>query len=113
MTFGQALKQLRRTKDVSQRELADQVGVDFTYISKIENDRMPPPAADTIEKICDALDSSADDLLAKTGKMPSSIKESLGRSSEALGFMRQASEMGLSESEWKRMRKELKRLRGD
>ena len=41
-TFGQALKEIRRGKDVTQRELATAVGVDFSYISKIENDRMPP-----------------------------------------------------------------------
>jgi len=46
-SFGQLLKHIRREKGVSQRDLADQVGVDFSYISKIENDRMPPPSADT------------------------------------------------------------------
>lgn len=113
MTFGQALKQLRRSKGLSQRELADRVGVDFSYISKIENDRMPPPAADTIERICEVLDVSPDELLAMTGKVPSSIKEALGTSSAAQGFMRQASEMGLSEDEWKQLKKKLKQLRGD
>lgn len=113
MTFGQALKELRRSKDISQRELADRVGVDFSYISKVENDRMSPPAADTIERICEALEVSADDLLAMTGKVPSSIKEALGTNPEALGFMRQASEMELSEEDWKHLKDELKQLRGD
>lgn len=113
MTFGQALKELRRSKEVSQRELADRVGVDFSYISKIENNRMPPPAADTIERICRALDVSADDLLAMSGKVPSSIKKALDESPEAIGFMREASEMELSEEEWKYLKKELKQLRGD
>jgi transcriptional regulator with XRE-family HTH domain len=113
MTFGEALKQIRRDKEVSQRELAERVGVDFSYISKIENDRMPPPAADTIEEICEALDVSPDDLLPLTGKVPSSIKDALGSSSAALGFMREASEMGLSEEEWKELQDKLKHLRGD
>ena len=50
-TFGQLMKDLRRSRSISQRDLAIQVGVDFTYISKIENDRLPPPSAQTIEKI--------------------------------------------------------------
>ena len=56
-TFGHNLRELRRSKDVSQRELAEKVGVDFSYISKLENDRLPPPAADTIVKIAKSLAS--------------------------------------------------------
>jgi transcriptional regulator with XRE-family HTH domain len=63
-TFGQALRELRRSKGISQRDLAEKVGVDFSYISKIENDRLPPPAADTIVKICNALEAPPDTLLA-------------------------------------------------
>ncbi|MCB0594832.1 MAG: helix-turn-helix transcriptional regulator, partial [Phaeodactylibacter sp.] len=44
-TFGPLLKEVRRSKQVSQRELAERVGVDFSYISKIENNRLAPPAA--------------------------------------------------------------------
>ena len=50
MTFGQLLRELRRAKGVNQRDLASKVGVDFSYISKLENDRLPPPAADTVVK---------------------------------------------------------------
>ena len=49
-TFGQTLKELRKAKQLSQRDLAakvakrlrdeDRRGFDFTYLSKIENDRM-------------------------------------------------------------------------
>ena len=76
-TFGQALRELRRSKGVSQRDLAEKVGVDFSYISKLENDRHPPPAADTIVKICKALGVAPDELLASTGKMPTNLKDSL------------------------------------
>ena len=65
-------------KSMTQRELATAVGVDFSYISKVENDRMPPPAADTIVKICEKLDVPPDTLLAITGKIPTPIKEAIG-----------------------------------
>ena len=110
-TFGQALRDLRREKGVSQRELADKVGVDFSYISKIENDRLPPPAADTIMKICQVLGVLPDELLASTGKMPTEVKEMLSTSPAALQFMRQAHEMGITEEEWEKLSKRLKRLR--
>jgi len=35
--FGQRLRELRREKRWTLRALADAVGVDFTYLSKIEN----------------------------------------------------------------------------
>lgn len=114
MTFGQTLKTLRRDKEVSQRELATRVGVDFTYISKVENDRVPPPAADTIEKLCTALNASPEErngLLAMTGKVPSIIKESLGTSPGALQFMREATEMNLTDLEWDHLKRQLKSLR--
>jgi transcriptional regulator with XRE-family HTH domain len=110
-TFGHNLRELRRSKGVSQRDLAEKVGVDFSYISKVENDRLPPPAADTIVKICKELSVPPDELLASTGKMPTDVKERLSTSSAALEFVREAHEMKLTEDEWKTLTKRLRRLR--
>ncbi|MBQ3452520.1 MAG: helix-turn-helix transcriptional regulator, partial [Selenomonadaceae bacterium] len=50
--FGQKIKRLRKAKKITQSELADSVGVDFTYISKIENNKgLRPPAESTIRKL--------------------------------------------------------------
>jgi transcriptional regulator with XRE-family HTH domain len=112
-TFGHNLRELRRAKGVSQRELAEKVGVDFSYISKVENDRLPPPAADTIVKICEELGFPPDELLASIGKMPTDVKERLSTSTAALEFVRQAHEMKLTEDEWKTLTKRLRRLRSE
>jgi transcriptional regulator with XRE-family HTH domain len=110
-TFGRTLRDLRRPTGISQRELAQQVGVDFSYISKLENDRLPPPSADTIVRICQALSVPPDELLALTGKMPTPLKEMLSASPAAQQFVREAHEMGLSEEEWAELTKRLKQLR--
>lgn len=110
-TFGQALREIRRSKDVSQRELAKRVGVDFSYISKIENDRLPPPAADTIVKICSALEVPVEELLALKGKMPSELEDAIGSSPAALKFVKRAQAMDLTEAEWERLTHQLRRLR--
>lgn len=110
-TFGQRLQELRRIAGISQRDLAAQVGVDFSYISKVENDRLPPPAADTIVKVCEILQVPSNELLALTGKVPSDIKEMLGTNPSAQQFIRQAQEMSLSDEEWQLLTKRLKRLR--
>jgi len=110
-TFGRKLCALRRAANVTQRELAKRVGVDFSYVSKLENDRLPPPAADTTVRICKALGVAPDELLAASGKMPSQIQQSIGSSPAAIQFLRSAQAMKLSEAEWRQLGGELKRLR--
>lgn len=110
-TFGQKLRELRRSKGITQRGLAEKAGVDFSYISKIENDRLSPPAADTIVKICNVLESPPDALLALSGKIPSELKEAIGSSPAAMQFIRSAQSMDLTEAEWERLHRQLKRLR--
>jgi transcriptional regulator with XRE-family HTH domain len=110
-TFGQKLRALRRAAGITQRELAKRVGVDFSYISKLENDRLPPPAADTVVKICEVLDVAPDELLAATGKIPPRVQQSIGSSPAAIRFLRSAQAMELSEAEWKQLSEQLKRLR--
>jgi len=112
ITFGETVRELRKATGLSQRGLAEKVGVDFSYISKVENDRLPPPAADTITKICEALRVPPDKLLALTGKMPTAVKEMVSGSAAAQQFMRQAQAMQLSDDEWGKLSQRLKRLRG-
>lgn len=109
-TFGQTLQELRRSAGLSQRNLAEQAGVDFSYISKVENDRLPPPAADTIVRICEILGVPPDELLALTGKVPTNVVEML-TSPSARQFLRQAQEMNLTDQEWQTLVKRLKQLR--
>lgn len=110
-TFGEVLRTLRRSKEISQRELANKVAVDFSYISKLENDRIPPPAADTIVKICAVLGVQPELLLSLTGKLPSEIKELIGSNPKALEFLRTAHEMNLAAEEWDDLNEKLKSLR--
>ena len=110
-TFGQTLKEIRRSKGVTQRQLAAGVGVDFSYISKVENDRMPPPAADTIVKICEKLGVPPDELLAMTGKMPTPVKEAISENPAAQQFLREAQTMTLTDDEWGALTQQLKKLR--
>ena len=109
--FGTLLKEVRRSKQVSQRELADRVGVDFSYISKIENNRLAPPAADTIVKICEALDVPSEVLLAHAGKVSSEMKDAITSSPAAVRFMNQIQEMKLTDDEWNQLSDNLKKLR--
>jgi transcriptional regulator with XRE-family HTH domain len=41
--FGKRLRELRKKAGLTLRGLADRMDIDFTYITKLENDVMPPP----------------------------------------------------------------------
>ena len=110
-SFGAALRSMRQASGLTQRELASRADVDFSYISKLENDRIPPPAADTVVKLTEILGARPDTLLALAGKLPSEIHQAVGTSPAAQEFLRTAEEMKLSDHEWRRIAATLKRLR--
>ncbi|WP_454801414.1 helix-turn-helix domain-containing protein [Mucilaginibacter phyllosphaerae] len=110
-TFGQLLKIIRREKGISQRDLADQVGIDFSYVSKIENDRLPPPAAETIIKISKVLDVSEEILLSNSKKLSADMSNVISSSRSAIKFMNEVKMMQLSEQEWDQLTVGLKNLR--
>jgi transcriptional regulator with XRE-family HTH domain len=77
MTFSERVRHLRKTKNLTQRELADAVGINFTYLSKIENDKIEAsqfPSEDTIRKLAEALEADEDELLLLARKVPDSIR---------------------------------------
>ena len=75
--FGAKLKELRQWARMTQKELADKVGIDFTYLSKIENGVMPPPSEKVILKLAEVLNTDKDELLILAGKIPSDIAQVL------------------------------------
>lgn len=88
MTFGERLRQLRLENKVNQRDLASRVGIDFTYLSKLENGRMPPPAANTIARISKALGADDDELMLLARKVPTDIAPVISRSAAMPAFLR-------------------------
>jgi transcriptional regulator with XRE-family HTH domain len=95
--FGQRLRELRLERRTNQRDLAQQVGVDFTYLSKIENNRMPPPAAGTIVRLAKALGADTDELLLLANKVPRDITPVLTRSRALPAFLRSIDDLSADE----------------
>jgi len=109
--FAEILRTKRRLAGISQRRLAESVGVDFSYISKLENDRMPAAAADTIVKIAQSLGCASEELLAAAQKLPEGVGSILSGNPAAVRFLQEASSLSLNETEWEQMRGKLKSLR--
>lgn len=88
MTFGEYFRSLRREHNFTQRELADKIGVSYTYISKIENDAFPPPSRETLEKIAKVYKlENANDLLIEAKIIPEDIKEAIRNDKDLLKFL--------------------------
>lgn len=78
MQFGERVRELRLAKNLTLRDLAGKVGVDFTYISKIENQKLSfgeYPSEELIRKIAKALAADKDELLILAEKIPKQIKK--------------------------------------
>lgn len=54
-TFGPHLHRLRLAKGLTQKELANIINVDHTYISKLESSILPPPSEDSVKALANVL----------------------------------------------------------
>ena len=87
--FGQKIRRLRKAKKMTQAELAESVGVDFTYISKIENGKgVRPPSEETLRKIALFLETDAEELLLLAKKVPQNFQETIVDDKLAVDFLR-------------------------
>ncbi|MFC1931565.1 helix-turn-helix domain-containing protein [Chloroflexota bacterium] len=75
--FGVRLRELRLLALLTQRGLAEKVGIDFSYLSKIENGVLPPPSEKVILQLAEALNADKDELITLAGKIPADIAELL------------------------------------
>lgn len=110
--FADLLREKRRSTGISQRQLAEQADVDFSYISKLENGRLPPPAAETIERIAAILGCAVEELLAAARKMPVGANDALSAPS-AIRFLSEATRMRPSAEEWDDLLGKLHGLRSE
>lgn len=62
MNFGERLRQLRNDKDLTQPELAEAMGIEQSYLSKLENDKSLP-SNDVLNRILNVFDIEVGDLV--------------------------------------------------
>ena len=92
--FGAVIKNLRQEHKITQRALAEKVGVDFTYISKMENGKLENfPSIDIISKIAQVLETDADALTLLAKKVPDTLRETIVDDDLAAIFLRKVPTM--------------------
>jgi transcriptional regulator with XRE-family HTH domain len=99
MNFGERLRQIRKERGLTLRQLGEQAGIDFTYLSKIENDRIPyTPAVVTIRELARVLKVDAIEFLTLANKLPREL-EPLRANQEARRFFDRAAKVA-SPDDW-------------
>ncbi len=96
-SFGQKLREERRKARLSQKELARRVGVDYSYISKLETGRAESPSEELLRKIALALGIDARELLILGGRVPDELLEVLQNVPGAAALLEMAGETGVDE----------------
>jgi len=86
MTLGQKIKQLRTDKEMSQPELAQLIGIEQSYLSKLENDKAFP-SDDMFNQILNAFELEFEAFINQFE--PDYIKQSLSKLSAVKNNLKQ------------------------
>jgi HTH-type transcriptional regulator, competence development regulator len=73
LPFGQALRAKRLEKKYGLRQFAELVGVSPTYLSRVEQCNVMPPAADRINRMAELLGMDADEWMALAGRVSDEV----------------------------------------
>ena len=87
-SFGQRIQRLRRARGLNQRQVAAELGIDFTYLSNLENNRGEPPGEDTIRGLAALLETDEEMLMAMAGKVPTELRDRARDDVEFARFLR-------------------------
>ncbi len=114
-SFGQVVRELRlRHKDYSSlREFAKKVGLSPAYLSRIENEKEPPPSEAVVERLAEALGTDKYELFSYAGRVPTEFLETFKRNPKGVAsFMRRVQEVGLeSDSDWEEIESTISKMK--
>src|SRR5260370_8165127 len=88
MEFGQILRDLRTKSGLGIKRLAPELQVNYTYLSKLENNEISP-SAELVTRVAEYFNYDRDALLLSAGKVPQEILDILREHpDEALKLLR-------------------------
>jgi transcriptional regulator with XRE-family HTH domain len=69
-TLAEYLKEARERAGISQRQLANRVGIHHSYLARLESGEHDSPSAELLQNIADILEIGSTDLLGFIGVKP-------------------------------------------
>jgi transcriptional regulator with XRE-family HTH domain len=111
--FGQVLRKTRIEAGHSLRKFAQLIGVSPTYLSQIEQGKVPtPPTADRVRKMAEVLNQNVDEWIALAGRLPDDLPRIIQEQPQEMAtFLREAS--GLSAEQMQKLIKQARKLKED
>lgn len=112
LTLGQTLKAARKDRGLTQETVSRMVGIDTSYLSKIENDLVEhTPSVKTLAGLAEALGLDELILLDLADKMPPAMRN-LAATPAALRFLRRASQEIQTPEGWEALHRFLDERKG-
>ena len=69
LTFGEYIRRLRRSRKWSLHSLADESGISYTHLSRLENDSTVP-SAESVARLAEVLEGDLKAMLEMSGCLP-------------------------------------------
>lgn len=89
MEFGKLLRELRTRQGIGIKRLAPLLGVDYSYLSKLENSETRP-SEQLVDRVAAYFDYDRNRLLLSAGKVPPEVLEILRNNpDQAIEFLRE------------------------
>ena len=114
--FGQYLKLLRESRDITLRELSRQTGMSAPYLSDVENDRTQPLTKERLETVFRVLQLNEEernqlfDLAGRErNEVAADLPEYIMENDYVTAALRTARDLKAGEEEWQRFVDELKK----
>jgi len=89
-SFGSRIRDLRYQRGIGIKKLAPELGVDYSYLSRLENEKVLP-SAEIIDRLSKYFNQDKDELMLLADKVPKDIMQILREHPrEALALLRES-----------------------
>ena len=89
-SFGSRIRELRYQRGIGIKRLAPELGVDYSYLSRLENEKALP-SVKIIDRLSKYFDHNKDDLMLLAEKVPKDVMQILREHPrEALALLRES-----------------------
>ncbi len=89
-SFGSRIRELRYQRGIGIKRLAPELGVDYSYLSRLENEKVAP-STKMIDRLSEYFDQNKDELMLLADKVPKDVMQILREHPrEALALLRES-----------------------